>query len=700
VVVPEARGGSVSEATAQIRTAKLAPFVPAAAIVVLWLVWIGESGGYFEDLWYPSAFGATALLLATLLWFRQLLPRRREARIALLAFAALTGLNYLSILWSGSKGAALVSADKLLLYLLIAWIFAVAPWTPRTVVLLLGTWSVGVVAFCAIGLLQATSTNNLDPFFVQLRYATPLDYPNATAALAVMGLWPALILSTRSELWVPVRAVLLAISVFLCEFALLPQSRGGLVGMVVTAVIAFIVTPGRLRLLVRYAVLGGGLALSISRTVNVDDTINAGKVVGPVLSRAATTMLLTSIAALVIGLVIALIEDRIPLPRPLAQARSSLNSRNGRIALAVVAVLAIGGASVAAAPQISRLANKIYHSGKVDAATGSSRIFSITPEERVDYIRVALHLFSGAPLLGVGAADFGRRYDGLKRFSKHSQYVHDISLRTLSETGIVGLGLFLTAVLALTIGLALTARRLGGLGRACATAAFMVAAYFLAHASLDWLDEFPALAAPALSMALAAIEMRLPEAATDVQASPDATAASGASRRPRPSPALILVPVLAVVAAAAAWGMFGPYIADRYVQRALKTYGQRPSGAYHDLSEATSLFPLSADPAITEGTAAEGLGDSTRARAAFVRALGKEDDWYSWLQLALIDSNSGHYALALSEVDQAAKLDVDDPLISEARTLIVRHQAIDPVKFNQLTQQGPNASLFKTQNIK
>jgi O-Antigen ligase len=697
VVVPEARGGSVTEATAQVRTAKLAPFVPAAATVVLWLVWIGESGGYFEDLWYPSAFGAAALLLATLLWFRQLLPRRREARIALLAFAALTALNYLSIIWSGSKGAALVSADKLLLYLLIAWIFAVAPWTPRTVALLLGTWSVGVVAFCAIGLLQATSTNNLDPFFVQLRYATPLDYPNATAALAVMGLWPSLILSTRSELWVPVRAVLLAISVFLCEFALLPQSRGGLVGLVVTAVIAFIVTPGRLRLLVRYAVLGGGLALSVSRTVKVDNAINAGKVVGPVLSRAATTMLLTSIAALVIGLVIALVEDRLALPRPLEQARRSLNHRNGRIAMAVVAVAVVAGASVAASPQISRLANKIYHSGKVDAGTGPSRIFSVTPEERFDYIRVALHLFSGAPVLGVGAADFGRRYDSLKHFPKHSQYVHDISLRTLSETGIIGFGLFVTVVLALTAGLALTARRLGGLGRACATAAFMVATYFLAHASLDWLDEFPALAAPALSMALAAIEMRDPDA---TQGNGKAAAAPRASRRIGGAVALIGAALLALVVAAGVYGMYGPYIADRYVKRALKTYGERPSGAYHDLSRATSLDPLSADPAITEGTAAEGLGDSTRARAAFVHALSKEQDWYSWLQLALLDSGSGHYALALGELDRAAKLDVDDPLVDEARTLIKRHQAIDPVKFNQLMQQGPNTSLFKTENIK
>jgi len=92
--------------------------------------------------------------------------------------------------------------------------------------------------------------------------------------------------------------------------------------------------------------------------------------------------------------------------------------------------------------------------------------------------------------------------------------------------------------------------------------------------------------------------------------------------------------------------------------------------------------------------------NATRARAAFVRALGVQQNWYSWLQLALLDGEAGRFSLALGELKTAAKLDVDDPLISQARDLMVHHKQVDPLQFNRLMQQGSNASLFKPQNIK
>jgi hypothetical protein len=109
---------------------------------------------------------------------------------------------------------------------------------------------------------------------------------------------------------------------------------------------------------------------------------------------------------------------------------------------------------------------------------------------------------------------------------------------------------------------------------------------------------------------------------------------------------------------------------------------------------------LSVDPPIGEGTVAEGLSNATRARAAFVRALRVQPNWYSWLQLALLDGQAGRFTVALTEVNKAGRLDVDDPLIGEARALMVQHKQIDPLQFNQLMEQGPNTSLFRAQNIK
>jgi hypothetical protein len=80
-------------------------FVPAALIVGLWLVWVGASGGYAPETWYPSACVVFSLWVAVVTIGGRVLPDGRAARIALLAFAALVALNYLSILWAAAQGS-------------------------------------------------------------------------------------------------------------------------------------------------------------------------------------------------------------------------------------------------------------------------------------------------------------------------------------------------------------------------------------------------------------------------------------------------------------------------------------------------------------------------------------------------------------------------------------------------------------------
>jgi Flp pilus assembly protein TadD len=109
---------------------------------------------------------------------------------------------------------------------------------------------------------------------------------------------------------------------------------------------------------------------------------------------------------------------------------------------------------------------------------------------------------------------------------------------------------------------------------------------------------------------------------------------------------------------------------------------------------------LSSDPITSEGAIAVELGDAARARAAFRHALEIQNDWYPRLEIALLDAEEGSFAVALQELDKAAKLDVDDPLIAQARTMMEHRQRIDPVEFNQGLDQGPQASFFAPQNIK
>ncbi|MGZ4273139.1 MAG: hypothetical protein ACXVRP_05180, partial [Solirubrobacteraceae bacterium] len=299
----------------------LPAFVPAAVVVLLWLVWVGASGGYEAQTWYPSALVMFSLWVVVIGFGGRVLPAARPARVALLAFTALVGLNYLSILWAGAKGSALGSANQLALYLLVAWIFAVLPWTPRALVAVLGIWSIGVCIFCAVTLVDATSAAALTRFFITGRFSTPMQYSNATGALAVMGMWPALILSSRRELPFWLRAGFLGVAAFLAGFSTLPQSRAALLGLILTAPLALLVGSDRIRLLTRMAVVGGAVAVCLPRTVSVDNAVNANANVSPVLAHAATGMLVTSIAAIIARLALSLLEDHLAAPLAPRRAR-------------------------------------------------------------------------------------------------------------------------------------------------------------------------------------------------------------------------------------------------------------------------------------------------------------------------------------------------------------------------------------------
>jgi tetratricopeptide (TPR) repeat protein len=658
-------------------------FVPAAVIAGLWLVWVGASGGYEPETWYPSAFVVFSLWVAVLGFGERVLPASRPARIALLAFAALVALNYLSILWAPAKGSALAAANQLALYLMVAWIFAVLRWTPRALAAVVAIWSVGVCAFCAVTLIHATSAATLTSFFVNSRFSTPMQYSNATGALAVMAMWPALILCSRRELRFWVRAPALGVATFLATFATLPQSRAALLGLILTAPVALLASADRLRLLTRMGVVAGALAVCLPRTVDVDNAVSANANVTPVLQHAASGMLLTSLAAMVAGLALALLEDRVTASRGRGRDRSPAARRAPRVsrralrtgaAVGVVVVLA-GGAAVAA-PSVSHAVRTVIHSGNTDAATGSTRLLSTSPEERFDYARVALHLFSSSPLLGIGAGNFGRRYDALRRFVKHSQYTHNLPLRVLSETGLVGALVFVALVVALLVGMVAATRRRNDLARAGAVIALCVSGYFLVHSCLDWVDEFPALAAPAIALPLAAITAAFEER-------PE-------SRRPVPGARRRLVGAAGGVAAVAVLLALGTsYVSLHLVDRAFAIFRSDPHQAYSNLSTAQSIDPLNANPITSEGTLALYLGDTDRAKRAFQRSLRRQDDWYPRVELALIDARAGRFEQALSQMDAAIRLDVNDPVIDEARTQIAAHHRLDPFTVNaQILNEG------------
>jgi len=657
--------------------------VPAAVIAGMWLVWVGASGAYAPETWYPSAFVVFSLWVAVLCLGERVLPASRPARIALLSFAALVALNYLSILWAPAKGSALTAANQLALYLLVAWIFAVLRWTPSALAALVAIWSVGVCAFCAVTLIHATSAAALTSFFVNARFSTPMQYSNATGALAVMAMWPALILCSRRELPFWMRGPALGVATFLACFATLPQSRAALLGLILTVPVALMASADRIRLLTRMGVVAGALAVCLPRTVDVDKAVSANANVTPVLQHAASGMLITGLAAVVAGVVLALLEDRLSSSRAHRRERSpttrrapSVNPRAVRIGAVAAAVVVLAAGAAVAAPSVSHVVHTVIHSGNTDAATGSTRLLSTSPEERFDYARVALHLFSSSPLLGIGAGNFGRRYDALRRFVKHSQYTHNLPLRVLSETGLVGALIFAVLVVALVVGMVAATRRRNDLARAGAVIALCVSGYFLVHSCLDWVDQFPALAAPAIALPFAAI----------------AAAFEGRGESRRSANVVrgrIAVAAGGIAAIAVLVALGTSYVSLHLVDRAFAMFRTDPHQAYSYVSTAQSIDPLNANPITSEGTLALYLGDTDRARRAFQRSLRRQNDWYPRVELALIDARAGQFEQALSQMDAAIRLDTDDPVIDEARAQIAAHQRLDPFTVNaQILNEG------------
>jgi hypothetical protein len=144
----------------------------------------------------------------------------------------------------------------------------------------------------------------------------------------------------------------------------------------------------------------------------------------------------------------------------------------------------------------------------------------------------------------------------------------------------------------------------------------------------------------------------------------------------------------------------GPYLATQYTTRAFATFITRPQAAFEDLRRAEALDPLSVDPIISEGTIALYLGEPGRARAAFQRAISLEDDWYPRLELALLDAQAGRFSAASNQLNAAARLDVDDPVIAQATNVVGHRERVDPERFNQILLQGAEADVFGQSNIK
>jgi tetratricopeptide (TPR) repeat protein len=420
----------------------------------------------------------------------------------------------------------------------------------------------------------------------------------------------------------------------------------------------------RVRVLTRMAVVGGGLLICATALFDVYTASREKRGIDDVVETAVTRTGIAVLVALVASLVLVAVERRL-------QPGASTVRWTRRVGVALTVLLVVGAAGVAIARQEqirSGLSDRwdtfSSFADVVNTDTGA-RIGQVLPDKRYDYWKVAYAAFRDAPVIGGGAGDFEVRYAADKLYPKHSRYVHDIWLRALSETGVIGALLLLATLVAGFVALVRARVRCAVVAHPAIAAVATLSAAFFLQCSLDWLEEVPALLAPAVAFPLAVLR-----------------ATSSCKRRlPWGIPAAVAVVAIVV--------MVPPYIAVRNIARGDELRrSNHPEAALAAYDRAAAWNPLAVEPHLSRGFTALDMDDAALARRSFEEALDVREDWVAVFELGLLDSQAGRRAVARRRLTRAEQLNRNDPIVTDALAAVKDGERLEPVEVNRqvLTQ--------------
>lgn len=640
--------------------------VPTLLAVAVFLAWTPFDGAQSVTRWAPGGIALVALLAATggglgLRW--RAVPAAVRAAVVLLA--AFTAWSYLSLTWADDGGAALEGANRTLLYLVVFALFALWPQRPATAGWVLGLWTAGIGVLALVVLIRLGTLADPRPelFGRNDRLLWPIGYANAEAATWLMAFWPAVAFAASARVPWPLRGGAAAIAVVLADLALMSQSRGSVLALPVCAAVFLLFVPGRLRHIAALIPIAGLAALAIPKVLDVGDAIDAG---GSAADAGASAMKMVLLVAVVAGVVVGAVGAWEALRPPAARTAERIRTTWRALVVAGVALGALGGL-VALGNPVHRIdhAWDSFKGGYEDNNAGSSsRLTAGLGSNRYDFYRVSLDVFADHPIAGSGVDNFFQDYLERGNSDETPSYPHNLALRTLAETGVVGTLLLLGAFAAALTAAWRAMRRRDPLSATVAGGAVIGFAYWVLHGMTDWFWEWAGLGAPAFALlGLACALAPRPEGDSEARA-----------RRPG-AVALTLGTAAAIVAALV---LAGPWLAERDVEHAGAVWAQRPFEAYARLDRAADLNPLSDRPASVKGSIALRYGDLERAKAAFSDALDRNPrDQYVTLELGAIASVQRDRALARRLLGRAVALAPRDPTAREALKVVQDGGVVD-----------------------
>lgn len=646
-------------------------------MAVVAFVWMGaDEGGFHGTTFLPATLAMLALLIVGLVALP--LPRPTRVRwIAIAALAAYAVWTYLSILWADQQGLALDSANRTALYAITLALFALWPVEGRVAAGLTVAFSLGIAALGSVELIRAAGAEVPIAFFDEGRLSEPTGYANANVALWTTALLPALIFAGRRQTPALLRGALLAAAGLLTALAILGQSRGWAGALPAIMLLAVAIVPGRGRTIAAIALTGAATAAVMPTLLDVYERFDATASNSAQVSAALTATAIASGLLFLAGVAWGLAERSAAFAAP---------RRRRQLGTGLIACFVLLCAAAAVTFSVER-GNPVtaagdawseFTQGGKEPHFDGARIGSLGGTWRYDYWEVAWDEFTANPLTGVGGDNFGRDYLIHGKSRQTPAYPHNVAIRALSQTGLIGALLLGASIVAAALGAARTLRREQGLAAASAACGLLVFAYFIVHGLLDWFWEFPALGAPAFALL---------GLATATVARP---AERGRERRPGAAalavgalPVLVLVPVLAL-----------PWLAERDLRSAREIASSDPAAALEKLNRAADLNPLSplADKTAAVILTREGLPGAAERR---LRATLDDDpgDPFVYLQLAALASAAGRDREARRLIAQAARLSPRDAVTAAVRRRLELGRTVTTAEVNRMILRDVNTRI-------
>jgi len=611
--------------------------------------WLGYDGGSY------SLTSRTTLAIAVI-WAgivgiaTGLLPAGRSWRGALVpaVFLALFSLwTVASAAWAASAEDAFVEFDRVTLYLAVFVVAALAAsrlTAPRIADgLALGITAVGVLALLARlfpGLVSQSDLKTLLPTaFTRLSY--PVNYWNGLGILLALA-FPLLLRTAAAERSWVVRAAALAPLPALSAAIYLTSSRGAVAvaGLGVLALL-LLAEPRE-----RWAVVEAGALAAVASLLAVLVLHARPAVVNPPPSGAgssASGFVLILVLCLACGVAYAARLRLVPTWRAAPVA--------GRVAAGlIVAGLLL---AVLAAHPVRRW--HAFKSPPVQPARGEkdfvqSHLFSANGSGRWQFWSAGMDEFRDRPLGGRGAGSYEAwwaRHGSLAVFVRDA---HSLYVETLGELGLVGIAL-LAGVLVFSVALGVSALlRAPPEERTTRAALFAAALGFLLAAAIDWVWELTVVSVVGFVCLGVLAGLGGSEPSRPPARGHGARIAAGAAA--------------ALIGAALMVGQAISLLSETRLSasQAAVRRGDAAS-ALSDARSARDVEPWAAGPYLQLALIEEQIGHLAVAEKRILQAIHRDEtNWRLWLTAARIQTKRGEVGRARRSLDRARELNPRSPI--------------------------------------